>query len=87
MEVNFSLSVILAGHTGDVRAVCFAGDHIVTGSRDCTARVWQRSVDGAGVCVATLSGHTRYIMAVAFTPPSERFSNGNICFGGTYVEA
>ncbi|MTV61799.1 hypothetical protein, partial [Streptococcus pneumoniae] len=67
---------MLGGHTGDVRAVCFAGDNIITGSRDCTARLWQCTGPSAFECTHTYTGHSRYVMAVAWTPPSARFPNG-----------
>lgn len=43
---DFKLSTEIAGHSLDVRAVTFASNCIVSGSRDKTARIWERQEDG-----------------------------------------
>lgn len=55
---------VLKGHIGGVNslAVCDACGLIVTGGDDCTARVWDPT---SMTCVATLRGHTSYIVSVA----------------------
>ena len=57
----------LRGHTGRVYSVCATPDglHVVTGSRDKTARVWLLA-DGAHV--RTLEGHTETVYSVCVTP-------------------
>lgn len=42
---DFKLSTELSGHSLDVRSVVFANNCIVSGSRDKTARIWERSDD------------------------------------------
>ena len=42
MEVEpFQLSATLIGHEDDVRSVGALGEHVVTGSRDRSVRVWR----------------------------------------------
>ena len=55
---------ILAGHSGDVTAVEFAGPTLASASRDHTVRLW--TVGGDGVRV--LTGHTDAVWDVAFSP-------------------
>ena len=43
---EFKLSVELSGHSLDVRSVCAANDCIISGSRDKTAKLWEKNVDG-----------------------------------------
>lgn len=43
---DFKLSTELLGHSLDVRAVVTANDCIVSGSRDKTAKIWERDEDG-----------------------------------------
>ena len=50
------------------------GLHVVTGSRDNTARVW-RLADGA--LVRTLEGHTDYVKSVCVTPDGQRVVTGS----------
>jgi WD40 repeat protein len=54
----------LQGHSGWVVSVRFLGrsHKLITGSHDCTARVWDA---WAGTCLATLEGHTGRINRVA----------------------
>lgn len=49
MEVkieDFKLSAELSGHSLDVRSVAYANNCIVSGSRDKSARIWERLDDG-----------------------------------------
>lgn len=43
---DFKLSTELLGHSLDVRAVVTAKNCIVSGSRDKTAKIWERNDDG-----------------------------------------
>src|SRR5258708_22048904 len=56
-----------SGHTDWVLSVAFSpdGKHILTGSFDHTARLWD--VD-SGQLVRTFSGHTDWVLSVAFSP-------------------
>eukprot|EP00128_Syssomonas_multiformis_P010173 Colp12_sorted_trinity150504_noHs@3633 len=79
----FRLSATLAGHDGDVRAVAaLPGNRIVTGSRDKTAKVWVLADERNYVEEHILTGHTNYIICVAYVPPSELFPDGAIATGG-----
>ena len=66
----------LAGHTAPVRAVAFSpdGKHVLTGSLDKTARLWDAAT---GAAVATLAGHTLSVRAVAFSPDGTRILTGS----------
>lgn len=39
---EYKLSTELAGHTLDVRAVWYANNCIISGSRDKTVKIWER---------------------------------------------
>lgn len=43
---DFKLSTELSGHTLDVRGLAYANNCIVSGSRDKTARIFERQDDG-----------------------------------------
>lgn len=43
---DFKLSTELSGHSLDVRGLAYANNCIVSGSRDKTARLWERQEDG-----------------------------------------
>eukprot|EP00047_Mylnosiga_fluctuans_P005335 m.239885 g.239885 ORF g.239885 m.239885 type:complete len:750 (+) comp13564_c0_seq1:11-2260(+) len=82
MAEPFIFRAYLLGHTSDVRSVCWTHDgRVVTGSRDMTAKLWSAMDDNIYLCDNTFSGHSRYIMSVAYAPPSEHFPNGRIATG------
>ncbi len=58
---------VLRGHTGDVNSVAFgsAGEYVLTGSSDKTARVWEAQT---GKLVSTLGGHMGEVWGVAISP-------------------
>lgn len=43
---DFKLSTELLGHSLDVRSVVSANNCIISGSRDKTVKIWERSEDG-----------------------------------------
>lgn len=43
---DFKLSTEITGHSLDVRSVAYSSNCIVSGSRDKTARFWERQEDG-----------------------------------------
>ena len=58
----------LSGHTGDVRAVALSGSMVVSGGRDKVIKVWALTGEASAECVATLQGHTEYVVGVAVGP-------------------
>ena len=54
---------MLEGHTQSVRCLDACGARVVSGSYDCTCRVWD--VD-TGACLHVLRGHFHQIYTVAF---------------------
>ena len=65
--MSFPETKALVGHTGYVTSVAYSpnGKHVVSGSYDKTARVWDADT---GQCVSTLSGHTESVYSVAYSP-------------------
>jgi WD40 repeat protein len=64
-----------AGHPGPAWAVAVTPDgrQIVTGGRDGTARLWDRT---SGQLQTTLTGHTGWVTAVAVTPDGRQIVTG-----------
>jgi WD40 repeat protein len=62
----------LTGHTGCVYSVCVSSDgkHVVTGSDDNTAKIWDIKT---GELVHTLSGHTSSILSVCVSPDGNNY--------------
>lgn len=71
-ENTYSLSV-LRGHQNTIRAMAAHGDTIVSGSYDCTVRVWKIST---GDMVHLLTGHTQKVFSVVLDHENRR------CFSG-----
>jgi F-box and WD-40 domain protein CDC4 len=63
----------LAGHDGAVRALAARGRTLVSGSYDCTVRVWDL-VDGTATWV--LEGHTQKVYSVAYDPTRHQAYSG-----------
>jgi len=66
---------VLQGHQDWVTSVAFSpdGQHIVTGSGDNTARIWNIH----GVCEQVLQGHQRWVSSVAFSPDGQHIVTGS----------
>ena len=62
-----SLLRIFAGHTKRVESVAFSpnGKQVLTGSDDCTARLWESS---SGKELTCFQGHMGWVSSVAFPP-------------------
>ncbi|MEU3458057.1 AAA family ATPase [Micromonospora sp. NPDC006766] len=67
---------VLAGHTDAVRGVAWSpdGTHLVTGSRDGTARIWHADT---GTVVRVLRGHTGMVEAVDWSPDGTRLATAS----------
>jgi len=66
----------LTGHTGRVSSVAFSPDrkHLVSGSRDNTARLWEVAT---GTAVRTLTGPKGGVTSVAFSPDGRTVASGS----------
>ena len=65
----------LEGHTQSVRAIAGYGDTLVSGSYDCTVRVWEVST---GRSVWKLSGHTQKVYSVVYDRVNHRCISGSM---------
>ncbi|KIM32665.1 hypothetical protein M408DRAFT_312837 [Serendipita vermifera MAFF 305830] len=61
---------VFVGHTRGVQSISFSSDgrRIVSGSEDCTIRVWD--AETGEVVAGPLEGHTGHVYSVAFSPDS-----------------
>ena len=68
---------VLLGHTDWVWSVAFSSDgkRIVSGSRDCTIRVW--NADSGEVISGPFEGHTEWVSSVAFSPDGKHIVSGS----------
>ncbi|KAJ5564504.1 hypothetical protein N7513_000746 [Penicillium frequentans] len=64
---------VLTGHTHSVRAIAAHGDTLVSGSYDCTVRVWKIST---GHVQFTLTGHTLKVYSVVMDHKRNRCISG-----------
>jgi dipeptidyl aminopeptidase/acylaminoacyl peptidase len=62
-----SAAIILKGHTGAVRSVCFSPDGrmLASGAEDQTLRLWDAET---GRELRVFNGHSSYVYSVAFSP-------------------
>jgi F-box and WD-40 domain protein CDC4 len=72
---NAYLLNVLIGHQKSIRAMAAYGDTIVSGSSDCTARVWKIST---GEVVHILTGHTHIIYSVVLDHENRRCVSGSL---------
>lgn len=57
--------MVLNGHEGTVWSLAFVSpEHLVSGSDDCTARIWHRTESSTVKCQAVLRGHNGAVWAV-----------------------
>ncbi|TDL15641.1 WD40 repeat-like protein [Rickenella mellea] len=68
---------VLEGHTGSVLSVAYSpdGKQIVSGSVDCTIRVWD--VPTESLALKPINGHTDMVLSVAFSPDGKRIISGS----------
>ncbi|ESZ95179.1 hypothetical protein SBOR_4443 [Sclerotinia borealis F-4128] len=71
---------VLAGHTHSVRAIAAHQDTLVSGSYDCTVRVWKIST---GEVMHRLQGHTAKVYSVVLDHKRNRCISGSM---DTYVK-
>lgn len=71
---------VLAGHTHSVRAIAAHQDTLVSGSYDCTVRVWKIST---GEVLHRLQGHTAKVYSVVLDHERDRCISGSM---DTYVK-
>ncbi|KAL4543986.1 hypothetical protein Ndes2437B_g01788 [Nannochloris sp. 'desiccata'] len=67
---EFSLRCELRSHLEDVRCLCVTEVGLVTGSRDKTIKVWIEDGPTSFSVASTLVGHTGYVSALSYAPPS-----------------
>ncbi|KAI8613331.1 hypothetical protein BC830DRAFT_1230569 [Chytriomyces sp. MP71] len=65
----------LTGHTNSVRAIAGHGRVLVSGSYDCTVRVWDLV---AGECVHTFRGHREKVYSVGYSHELGRAVSGSL---------
>lgn len=66
---------MLAGHTHSVRAIAAHADTLVSGSYDCTVRVWKIST---GETIHRLAGHTQKVYSVVLDHKRNRCISGSM---------
>jgi F-box and WD-40 domain protein CDC4 len=66
---------VLTGHHNSVRAIAAHGDTLVSGSYDCTVRVWKIST---GDMVHRLTGHTQKVYSVVLDHDRGRCISGSM---------
>ncbi|KAL8677258.1 MAG: hypothetical protein Q9186_006294 [Xanthomendoza sp. 1 TL-2023] len=66
---------VLTGHHHSVRAIAAHADTLVSGSYDCTVRVWKIST---GEMVHRLAGHTQKVYSVVLDPKRNRCISGSM---------
>jgi F-box and WD-40 domain protein CDC4 len=64
----------LSGHTGSVRALACEAGIVVSGSYDCTVRVWSLY---SRKCLLVLSGHAHKVYSVQYDHKSRRIYSGS----------
>mmetsp|Transcript_12029 Transcript_12029/g.33825 ORF Transcript_12029/g.33825 Transcript_12029/m.33825 type:complete len:812 (-) Transcript_12029:119-2554(-) len=86
-STEYHLRCELRGHAEDVRAVYARDSDVVTASRDKTLILWSEDHSSSGLGAykqaATLVGHTNFVTAVTWLPPSlhQRYPTGAFVSG------
>jgi len=67
---------VFSGHSDELRSAAFSSDgkHVLTGSIDTTARLWDATT---GKEIYTLRGHTDEVLSVAFSPDGKYMLTGS----------
>lgn len=82
----FQLSAQLIGHDADVRAVVFPNpDAVLSASRDCSVRLWQRKGDpsSANPFEAHVANQgSDYVNSITYLPPTPEYPEGLVVSGG-----
>jgi len=84
----FQLSAQLVGHESDVRAVAFPNpDAVLSASRDCSVRLWQRTSDSSSSTSSTFEAHitnqgSDYVNSITYLPPTHAYPEGLVVSGG-----
>ncbi|KAL3869595.1 hypothetical protein ACJMK2_042263 [Sinanodonta woodiana] len=85
MAAPYKLRCQIPGHEKDVRAVAaaiFPEQGIISGSRDCTAKVWVPNEKNPGYHEGhVISGHSNFVAAVCVMPPDDKHPYGLIYTG------
>ena len=66
---------VLSGHSNSVRAIAAAYNTLISGSYDCSVRVWNIET---GSCVHTLRGHREKVYSVAYSHEIKRAASGSL---------
>ncbi|KAJ2523091.1 WD repeat protein Lub1 [Coemansia sp. RSA 2049] len=82
-QPSYKLSAVLSGHSSDVRAITAQGSELlVSGSRDGTARIWERVGPNEFAQDKVLTGHRGSVRVVTVVPPTTENPNGMVATGG-----
>src|SRR5271168_180224 len=77
MEADWGACIqTLYGHSNPVSSVAFShdGTQVVSGSDDCTVKIWDAS---SGACLKTLEGHSNSVSSVAFSHDGTQVVSGS----------
>lgn len=84
MSKPFKLSVVLHGHSLDVRSVAVTSKNaIISGSRDRTAKLWLPNEINTGYnAVTTYNDQKNFVASVLYLEPTNEFPSGLVVTGG-----
>lgn len=71
---HMAVTGALRGHDKAILSLVNVSDILLSGSSDCTVRIWQRGIEGKYCCLAVLEGHQRPVRSLAAVRRGE--SNG-----------
>ncbi|KAI8817194.1 WD40-repeat-containing domain protein [Fimicolochytrium jonesii] len=82
--MSFVLSAVLVGHDSDVKAVIApTANKVVTASRDTSVISWSQSDSHPFQPESVFKGHSHFVNALAFIPPSVEHPEGLVVSGGS----